>query len=336
MESNLESIFVNWKNFNDKEKSNLLEFMYFARKYKRITNQLMKLIDNPDLFKKIKGIYEVAISMNSDNELSSNESSENEIINQNTMEESKEFIAHDQKNRIANSINNSIKLILDDKNIDLSINESYALEYHYFVVDEVNRADLSKVFGEIMFALEESYRGIENRFDTQYMNLKTYEIDSAGKAIRMSFDCFEKGFFIPFNLKFIGTMNDIDRSVESFDFALRRRFHWVNIKANDIMHKSLQVILSKKPISPDIVSNLADCIREMNSNVISGDLGKKLGLDENYHIGPAYFKSFDGRKETLERIFDSNIESTIREYTRGRQRDSVNELIDKCREALGL
>ena len=46
-------------------------------------------------------------------------------------------------------------------------------EKYYFIVDEINRGDLSKIFGELMFGLEESYRGEENAFDTQYKNLKT-------------------------------------------------------------------------------------------------------------------------------------------------------------------
>ena len=97
---------------------------------------------------------------------------------------------------------------------------------YYFVIDEINRADLSKVFGELMFGLEEGYRGEENRFPTQYNNLPTYHM-SEGKAERIEDDCFKDGFYVPENLTIIGTMNDIDRSVETFDFALRRRFQWV-------------------------------------------------------------------------------------------------------------
>lgn len=82
--------------------------------------------------------------------------------------------------------------------------------YYYFVIDEINRADLAKVFGELMFGLEESYRGIQNRFKTQYMNIPTYEIQN-GTAQPMKFDCFRDGFYIPENLKIIGiTINMID------------------------------------------------------------------------------------------------------------------------------
>ena len=224
------------------------------------------------------------------------------------------------KDRIKNFLFNNYSFANTDKE---------KFNWYFFVVDEVNRADLSKVFGEIMFGLEESYRGLENRFDTQYMNLDTYEVKD-GKAERMKFDCFKKGFFIPRNLKFIGTMNDIDRSVESFDFALRRRFNWVDIKANAVMENSLKSMLGDK------ASYIIDGIKRMNQNAISGEIGKRLGLSEAYHIGPAYFKEYDESDHKLENIFNNNIESILREYTRGRKSDDINALIKKCREELGL
>jgi hypothetical protein len=80
---------------------------------------------------------------------------------------------------------------------------------YYLIIDEVNRADVSKVFGDVLFALDEDYRGIENRFDTRLSNLKAYHIvqaDDIGKANystshigfaeQMKFDCFENGFFL--------------------------------------------------------------------------------------------------------------------------------------------
>lgn len=219
---------------------------------------------------------------------------------------------------------------------------------YYFIVDEINRADLAKVFGELMFGLEESYRGERYKFDTQYKNLITYRIihknDSAdtnkndiGKAIPIEDDVFKDGFYIPENLYFIGTMNDIDRSVDSMDFALRRRFQWIDIKANEIMKSSLHSILDKDNTDENSenykkIDALAGRIIAMNKIISENN---KFGLSEAYHIGPAYFKNLDiNNDNSLRDIFDTNIVSILREYTRGRKSEEVNNWIRVCREAL--
>lgn len=208
------------------------------------------------------------------------------------------------------------------KIVDNGDNEPY-----YFIVDEINRADLSKVFGELMFGLEESYRG--KKFDTQYMNLDTYEIDESGCANNIAKnDCFRNGFYIPKNLKFIGTMNDIDRSVESFDFALRRRFRWIDIKVNEILLNSLNDMLKDKKLKEGDISNLTDKINSMNKALTDAN----LGLSEAYYIGPAYFKEYNGRN--LEDIFEKRIEPIIREYVRGRDHEKIDKLVCKCRQEL--
>lgn len=200
---------------------------------------------------------------------------------------------------------------------------------YYFIVDEINRADLSKVFGELMFGLEETYRGIANRFDTQYKNLPTYEIDTNGNAKVMEFDCFKDGFFIPENLYFIGTMNDIDRSVESFDFALRRRFQWIDIKANEIMEESLKSMWKSEGVEILNAKNISSNIIKMNEELTKNS---KFGLSEAYHIGPAYFKTFNGTN--METIFKQKVEPIIREYLRGRKADDIKEIVEHCQDIL--
>lgn len=209
----------------------------------------------------------------------------------------------------------------------------------YFMIDEINRADLSKVFGELMFGLEESYREINNRFDTQYKNLPTYHMNTSGIAEPLEEDCFRKGFFVPYNVHIIGTMNDIDRSVESFDFALRRRFIWIDMKANEVMKEALLSMRedSKEKTIPsdDVIETITKRIQNMNEKISEFN-----GLSEAYHIGPAYFKEIvkvnnDAEvMSKLEGIFHKKIEPIIREYTRGRKTDAVQELVDNCRKAL--
>ncbi|WP_322949997.1 AAA family ATPase [Mycoplasmopsis cynos] len=215
-----------------------------------------------------------------------------------------------------------------DKYSDAEENNKFKTKY-FFIIDEINRADLSKVFGELMFGLEESYRGIKNSFQTQYKNLRTYQIESDGKAHLLSFDCFEGGFFIPKNLYIIGTMNDIDKSVDVFDFALRRRFQWIEINAKMICEQSLINMLK---IDKEEAKNLANRICAMN-DVISNK-GAEFGLSEAYHIGHAYFKELNS--STLQEIFNNDIALIIKEYTRGRNSEEVDELIHKCAKALDV
>ena len=84
-----------------------------------------------------------------------------------------------------------------------------------FIIDEINRGEISKIFGGTFFSVDPGYRGQKGSVSTQYANL--HEND-------------EK-FYIPENVYIIGTMNDIDRSVDTFDFAMRRRFRFVEVTA---------------------------------------------------------------------------------------------------------
>ena len=244
---------------------------------------------------------------------------------------------------------------------------------YYFVIDEINRADLSKVFGELMFGLEETYRGKRFAFKTQYANLRAYGIPEKGKlkdeyesyyktiydvknindiedaakkgeAISIKKDCFENGFFIPQNLYIIGTMNDIDRSVESFDFALRRRFYWEEIKANEVMLPALKGMLGISENEPEKVEKLSkivnDKIINMNKKMTEGSDSQKMGLTEAYNIGPAYFKSLnienDENYNGLDEIFKSKIGPIVKEYTRGRDPKQVEKILSEYMKALGL
>lgn len=121
---------------------------------------------------------------------------------------------------------------------------------YYFVIDEINRADLGRVFGELMYCFEK--RGEEYKIATQYANLPAWKTFKKGNVVcaeRIVDDCFADGFYIPENVVIIGTMNDIDRSVETFDFALRRRFDWVEIEADRVMRSSLQAMFEASYVS---------------------------------------------------------------------------------------
>lgn len=104
-----------------------------------------------------------------------------------------------------------------------------------------------------MFCLDPDYKGPKGRIKTQY----------ASSATKESFFVSEDDdfFFIPSNVYIIGTMNDIDRSVEVFDFALRRRFAWCEIKADDIMDEVLKS-MKVSDILGDDEENYVDKIKD--------------------------------------------------------------------------
>ncbi len=106
------------------------------------------------------------------------------------------------------------------------------LEPYFFIVDEINRANLSSVFGETLSLLEKDYRhvvtdeGDNGLIATQYSALIEALDDKKGLAYHTN----KKGkveFGIPNNIYFIGMMNDVDKSIDTFDLALRRRFKWI-------------------------------------------------------------------------------------------------------------
>ena len=134
---------------------------------------------------------------------------------------------------------------------------------YVFIIDEINRGEISKIFGELFYSVDPGYRGKAGAVSTQYANLHANP---------------EEKLYIPENLYIIGTMNDIDRSVDSFDFAMRRRFRFVEIKANENaeeMLSSLDGTVKKEAINR--MNNLNDAIAAVED------------LNENYQIGASYF-----------------------------------------------
>ncbi len=195
---------------------------------------------------------------------------------------------------------------------------------YFFIIDEINRADLSRVFGELMYCLEESYRGEGNKIDTQYQNLPAYEYkDNSDTATPMANDIFAQGFYIPENVVIIGTMNDIDRSVETFDFALRRRFRWINITAEDSME------ILKERLGDIYTDDLKNKIDALNKAI--GD-DPKLG--EAFQLGQSYFTKIDkDDKASLEEYFENELKPILEEYVRGRKKTDAEDFVENCKTA---
>lgn len=196
---------------------------------------------------------------------------------------------------------------------------------YVFIIDEINRADLSKVFGELMYCLEADKRGNRNKVLTPYENLTTY--DDEGK--KMDNDIFKGGFYIPENVIIIGTMNDIDRSVESMDFALRRRFLWKEIKVSwRLLEEGLKAISDKENWNlknKDVkISKIVTAIEALNEKI-----KEQEGLGSEYCVSHGQFANLpqnileklsddkDKVEEFLKAVWDLRLRSLIFEYVRG-------------------
>lgn len=181
-----------------------------------------------------------------------------------------------------------------NKNYKIITDSIYQEDKPYvLIIDEINRAEISKVFGELFFSIDEGYRGEKGRVRTQYSNLQ----DDG--------DVFKKGFYVPENVYIIGTMNDIDRSVESFDFAMRRRFAWKEIKSIDRISMWDEAI-------DDWKDEALIRMKSLNSKIETIQ-----GLGSAFHIGSAYFLKLKNYNGSFEQLWDNHIEGVLFEYLRG-------------------
>lgn len=162
-----------------------------------------------------------------------------------------------------------------------------------FIIDEINRGEISKIFGELFFSIDPSYRGKDGHVKTQYANLQ----DDG--------DIFKNGFYVPENVYIIGTMNDIDRSVESFDFAMRRRFAWKEIKAID----RIAMWEGKIDEWKDDAETKMNALNKMIEDI--------PGLSPAFHIGPAYFLHLKKYNGDFDQLWENHLSGLLFEYLRG-------------------
>lgn len=178
---------------------------------------------------------------------------------------------------------------------------------YVMVIDEINRGDISKIFGELFYAIDNGYRGPNGKVKTQYQNL----VDKN--------DPFFNGFYVPENVYIIGTMNDIDRNVESMDFAIRRRFAWEEIKPEerfDAMMSGLKDS-TETSVPEDIIKQAKGRMDGLNSAICD----KKHGLGSAYQIGPSYFMKiadYTGDANVrFEALWTHHLKPLLMEYLRG-------------------
>lgn len=175
------------------------------------------------------------------------------------------------------------------KKLAKPVTKAVELKKYIFIIDEINRGEISKIFGELFFAIDPGYRGKAGEISTQYSNLHTNPDDK---------------FYIPENVYIIGTMNDIDRSVDSFDFAMRRRFRFVEIRADERLE--MLATLENEELEAEAIKRMA---------ALNKEIANVEDLNENYQIGASYFlklKTLD-----FDQLWTDYLQPLLQEYIQG-------------------
>lgn len=180
----------------------------------------------------------------------------------------------------------------------------------YFIADEINRAELSRVFGELLLCIEEDKRlRFENgELKGELIKTQNSNLWSDEHAVVKN----ENGLYfgVPENIYFIGTMNDVDRSIESFDLALRRRFVWIKKETKYTVIKDEL----KKTVEDKSINTFVNSCKRLNDEI-------KKTIGSNYQLGHSYFLKITPLGKTIPDIskrilFQNELKPILYEYLR--------------------
>ena len=254
----------------------------------------------------------------------------------------------------------------------------------YFICDEINRTNVSEMFGETLAMIEKSYRDdlnsnnrnellvstplsnvikakIEelyssnnidecksfidkNVYELIYKNGDTikyytnvgidemFEEWSQCKPADALFNNMKIMFGIPKNLRFIGMMNDVDKSIDSFDLALRRRFKWI-----------------RKDFDTEVLYNELYGFEESDSYIesckaLNKFISEELVMGKAYEFGHSYFLKIKDMtndkkisKTNKRRLFENYLEPILKEYLRSfHDENEIDDKVKECRNKFGL
>lgn len=164
---------------------------------------------------------------------------------------------------------------------------------YFFIIDEINRANLGKVFGELMMLIEADKRGEKYSIPLTYSKNK------------------DERFFIPKNLYMIGTMNTADRSITIVDYALRRRFSFFSLKPE--FGEKFKAHLAAMEVEEDVIEQIVKRIGDLNNFIVSD----KKNLGEGFKIGHSFFchlKTGEDSRKWYNRIISLEIAPQLLEY----------------------
>ena len=177
---------------------------------------------------------------------------------------------------------------------------------YFFIIDEINRGNLSKIFGELFMLIENDKRGDKNRIRLLYSN---------------------EFFFIPKNVHIIGLMNTADRSLAMIDYALRRRFAFFDLKPG---FESDGFKEYKDGLSNAKFNNLIEAMKELNQEINDDE-----SLGEGFRIGHSYLCNINENNvdAKLTYIVEYELIPLLKEYWFDEQ-DKVDEWAAKLRSVL--
>ena len=178
---------------------------------------------------------------------------------------------------------------------------------YFFIIDEINRGNLSKIFGELFMLVENDKRGSRNKLQLLYS---------------------DELFYIPENVYIIGMMNTADRSLAMMDYALRRRFDFIDLKP---AFESKQFKAYKDYLNNRKFDSLIRCVESLNERIAADD-----SLGDGFCIGHSYFcnlkpDELDDRK--LSNIVEYELIPMLKEYWFD-EPVKVNEWSDNLRSAI--
>lgn len=203
-----------------------------------------------------------------------------------------------------------------------------------FIIDEINRGEVAKIFGELFYSVDPGYRVTAKDIEeiksgqktitairTQYANL-----EADGNAFDNALNIIDENdyghFFVPENVYIIGTMNDIDRSVESMDFAFRRRFAWAEVEASH----TVGMLDKLNEFRPGLAEVAKNRMKRLNDAIsATQDFGPA------YHIGASYFLKLNQYGGDFKQLWDYHIKGILEEYVRGHP--NKTDLMEKFKSA---
>lgn len=176
---------------------------------------------------------------------------------------------------------------------------------YYFIIDEINRGNLSKIFGELLMLIENGYRGT---------------------TVELAYKKDEK-FAVPANLYIIGMMNTADRSLAMIDYALRRRFSFFAMRPG-LDTDGFKTEISKH--SDERVAKVVEVVRQLNS-----DIAKDDSLGEGFCIGHSYFCADSDDSDWIENVVRYDICPMLEEYwfdNKDMRQKQINRLLDAIKK----